>query len=783
MRSGRENSIWEARRGFWADVLIGRSVLFVAHVPSTSPGDIYRANVVLTRSGRPLRVASVHNLSRSPLGDDGDLCASGHHAAYVTRAFGWVQGVTLLDMHGEPNERKPASRGAGLRSALQNFVTTGDIRGVGRTEVTFARRVSDLHEELQGDILVMAVGGDGQPLGVSLVDDRLSLGTQNAYQAAVRHVSEPPPPLARIAADAVDATLGVPVFGSTRRVLGASPELGPAPTQSFVPSVLRRLSSEAPTTSEGDGWPPPDISPQVAPARGGEGHWQAARTLRISPGAPACLYVTSIRPDSRHPEATVELVAIDTRQVDFRLVPGTYEPRSLVGIRATDRPPNDVPENRIVGAFLSDTGEGTLSPGAANPLGFVSEGRVFSPPVEGAAAVALREDGSVLFGPWRNKTHAAVHARSTRQTYDELLGGDGRVRFPLPAGGTGRKLGALGLLPTGQLVYGWTSDSHADVLREALSLSGSTYAVPFASVTTRPALAVLNEQESGASRAPTYQGAAPASWLSAPLESDAFYGVLRSPTPPMKLPPAGSDNTWAASAGPQPTPAWLPGIHATTAAYLGTPVHLTLFGTKRLTFGLNADSSAPSSGKAVVKVADIEQSDKRINSSALIATVGLGLPKKRSVRGLSIAGVAEVPLRGDSGVLVIEDGWPRVMRAADYVPSPGTDAVELPLVADEHKLRPEAREIGSLRNRNVACSLEGGGFAVASTTFDSDEAATVALLDLGCANVVGLDRGSHQPSQVYYPTLATATGRQHEGTILYALDRPLRGRAGRIVDE
>jgi hypothetical protein len=172
-----------------------------------------------------------------------------------------------------------------------------------------------------------------------------------------------------------------------------------------------------------------------------------------------------------------------------------------------------------------------------------------------------------------------------------------------------------------------------------------------------------------------------------------------------------------------------------------------------------------------------------MNSSALIATIGLGLPKKRSVRGLTIAGVAEVPLRGDSGVLVIEDGWPHVMRTADFVPSPGTDAVELPLVADERKLRPEAREIGSLRNRTAACSLEGGTFAVASTTFDSDGASTVALVDLGCAYVVGLDRGSHQQSQVYYPTIETAAGRQHEGTVLYALDRPLRGRAARTADE
>ena len=39
--------------------------------------------------------------------------------------------------------------------------------------------------------------------------------------------------------------------------------------------------------------------------------------------------------------------------------------------------------------------------------------------------------------------------------------------------------------------------------------------------------------------------------------------------------------------------------------------------------------------------------------------------------------------------------------------------------------------------------LADGTFAVASTTFDSDEAATSALIDLGCSRIVALDRGTH----------------------------------------
>jgi hypothetical protein len=184
--------------------------------------------------------------------------------------------------------------------------------------------------------------------------------------------------------------------------------------------------------------------------------------------------------------------------------------------------------------------------------------------------------------------------------------------------------------------------------------------------------------------------------------------------------------------------------------------------------------------KGIAPQGDVEQESTQ---KGLVAAIGLGTAKKRSVRGIELAGVVVMPFRGDAGVLVIKRGELRVIRAADFGPSPDTDATELPLLAEAGKMRPEAREIGLMRSRSAGCALEDGSFVVASTTFDSDEAVALALVELGCRLVLALDRGSHQQPAVVHRSASEETTRAYsEGTVLYALDRPAPGRAGRISE-
>ena len=115
-----DDFVWEARGGFLADAFLGRRVLFLARRGGSAGADLYRARVRLTRAGRPLRLEALRNLTQSPLGDEHDLIAQGHHAAYVTSAFGAVQGASrLLDLDGDVEERRlvvraPRGRDRGL---------------------------------------------------------------------------------------------------------------------------------------------------------------------------------------------------------------------------------------------------------------------------------------------------------------------------------------------------------------------------------------------------------------------------------------------------------------------------------------------------------------------------------------------------------------------------------------------------------------------------------------------------------------------------------------------
>ena len=102
------------------------------------------------------------------------------------------------------------------------------------------------------------------------------------------------------------------------------------------------------------------------------------------------------------------------------------------------------------------------------------------------------------------------------------------------------------------------------------------------------------------------------------------------------------------------------------------------------------------------------------------------------------------------------------------------------MTADDGKLRAEAREVGPMRPQAAACVLSNGTLVVASTTFDSDEAAAAALLKLGCGRVVALDRGTHMAGYLHRAGTDTPPQARYEATRWYAVEVPFSGRAGRL---
>ncbi len=362
VRSG--DFVWEERGSFWGDAFFGRHVLFLARRASPlgegdgsiAPGpplaDLYRARVRLTRAGHPLSVRMVRNLTHSPLGDEAALVAVGLHAAYLTSAFGAVQGVTLLDLDGEGDAREARTWVERTAAAAESWLTSGSTRGLGRTEVTFGTPPLEAREELQGDVLVMALGKEAQPAALDARDGSLNTGPTNGFAAAAQRILHRAPALGDLTVLAARELVGAGAAGGVRALLKG------------VDSALARFRSEkrivstmpagTPSVGAEPGWPPPPLTPPIQPALAGEGAWVTGRVEAVG-DAPACFFEAGIRPDPQHPEALVRLVAMDTRQLDLRLVAGVDEPRLETGLHGSGRLPVALATSaqRAVAAFAS----------------------------------------------------------------------------------------------------------------------------------------------------------------------------------------------------------------------------------------------------------------------------------------------------------------------------------------------------------------------------------------------------------------------------------------------
>ena len=111
--------------------------------------------------------------------------------------------------------------------------------------------------------------------------------------------------------------------------------------------------------------------------------------------------------------------------------------------------------------------------------GSLSTGK-YCAPSPGLSSVALDADGRVMLGAWPSGAKLPEKLVSLRQTPDAIIGLDGPPVRRLADEGALLERSALGLLPSGQLVYAWSARATAGAIARALALAGCTYAVPLA---------------------------------------------------------------------------------------------------------------------------------------------------------------------------------------------------------------------------------------------------------------------------------------------------------------
>ncbi|WP_437903508.1 hypothetical protein WME95_33850 [Sorangium sp. So ce327] len=852
-----DDFVWEERGGFFSDALLGRRVLFLGVPRVPDPGaaergpeaergpdaerapdgrgaaDLYRARVRLTRSGRPVSLDGVRNLTGTPLGDDRGLVARGSRVAVTTTAFGVVQGITQLDLGGDGRAgARPV--GERLRAAIDGWLETGSVDGASRTEISFDNPPASARLDLVDEGLVMALGPEAVPAALNAGTGEVDTGGRDPFVARAHHLPRRVPSLGELAGPSAERLLGPTAAAAVERLALAADRaaagLRAAPAAAYV---TRGPASPEPAPEGWPSlWPPPPVAPAVDPPLPGEGAWElvapslprALPGIEEDPQRPSSPFAaTTLRPDPRRSELRVHLLAIDTRHIRFTLQAGHEAPRPTVGPRGTGQIPNPSTLRGAIGLGASARAPGAPHAGTES-LGMVVGGRALVPPRDGAATLGVDLSGRPYFGAWPSggdveRVPWALWQRPAAASPGAPRA-EGSARFPwalwqgpslFEAGGAAAPLAllagppaerapasatlssgdgddlvveraALCMTDRGFVVHAWGSALDAAALRAALERAGCLAGVSLGRAPDPLGVAFLSPQQDGiltAERLSPAMSIAPPEHAAAASPRPFLFFESRwtdaPPAPDLSLP--GESVGWAADGGAQPPPAWSPAVYAADTVHLGAQVRVHAFAPDRFLFRLRAGSREISPRSAPKLDAEVPADERR----QVLAAIGVGTGRRRGPRGLAVGGTVGLRFRGEGGLLLVQKGRVEIRPAGGAPLAPGADATELPLTADDGRLRPEAREIGTMRRRSAACVLDDGTLLVATTTFDSDEATTEALLDLGCARVAALDRGAHRNAFVHRASGDPALQQAYEETALFAVGVAMPGRARRIT--
>jgi hypothetical protein len=651
-----EDFVWERSRGFLADALWGRDVLFSAKLSGNDGAqyDVFRATVRTSREGRALAAHSVTNVTRTPLADERVLLVSGDNVAFAARSAGRVTGATVLDLASECQGCSPWQRR--LARLARRFAPEEDAS---------VRR----H--------VLALGKPAANAELQWFDGALEL---------------------RSAA-------GVVRFEPRSSTVRCSNDGALQPKAWTVPAAQPRFSREK---------APPSVRP--APVVG--------RTL--FEGAPPALTKSTTKTPGGVP---LELVHIDTRQVELRLHAGQKRPHATTGPGGS-------------GAVLEHELKRLVARLEAHPFaghgnGFIEERRTLVPPGE-RPTLALDDSGALWFGTSTSRL-ATLDVRSLVQS--------------VPPSDAREHLAMLCRTENGQLLYA-LAGAKTTVADVAAGLGETCAGSLSLEVSDRP----LETDEARLADA-------------APSDEPFFTLLHREPGPTL----AGSLRLVNAD-GPAPPPSWLPAVQRAKRERKDGLVEFFSIDVTRFDWRVlpgRADGAGHTCDDA------LEPADQQ----RLVLGFGFGSSDPENRRGLAIDGAAVEPFRVDHGVLFTPPRPPaQDPRAAltlalsvDDLTTSG-DALELVLLAEAATLRSEARELGAPKPRGALCMPSPRQLLYAEGRFDSPEPVAEELLAAGCRRIVSTDRGRQNAALFYRAGVNGTAALEANEVALVGLAREAPGR-------
>jgi hypothetical protein len=794
---------WAPSEGAIADATVGRWVIFLARTAGEDTRDVWRARARVSPEGDVIQLLAAHNLTSTPLGDDHALVVNGSHVAFVTRAYGQEQSVTVFDLLGEGTQNRTERLPDRAMAAITNWQLTGSLDGVGRVDVTLESPASSA-----GLVLGEAA------LSIALFDGNARTPSRNASLDLARGEIVTAVPGLR-----ADASMHLPKRFSHWAVdtLRAVPWIGPAPIAWLEDEALTARDSYRRATFHASGgedqviatpdppapvldsseasvdeahWPPPRIPAIWKEPEEGEGEWVVPDIpwIRKVPGVTADalspVYRSFVRPDEERPYAKVLLVAMDLRQLDLDMEAGVEDPEPLTGPHGTGRIPRDPAVYRLVlaafnGAFKTEHGH----------YGMMVHKRVLLPPVPASATVVVLNDGRVGFGTWgadrkvggivgvadadivsfRQNLEALVDRGQVNPTGRNLWG------FTLPGKGAQTERTGLCVTTSGHLLYSWGDDVSATTLARAMKMAGCDYGMhldmnPYHTGFLFTAIDDLAGKK--------YRSQLLTTSMSIPTEryiqyapKDFFYVMVHDPAPPS----LDGGSPWEADGGVQPPPRWIPGIWT---AHIDGPqgsVELVDVEAGRATWRARAGTAE---SPAAAPLRELTGDDAR----RVLFAAGAGVALEKRPRGLATDGRLVVPVQGgaESGVLVVSsEGRLSIARNVDGA---GLDAhadlLELPIILWDGTATPAVS--GPVVLRSAIGLTPSGRVILARGSFGSAAPLAEALGRAGCSRALALDRGSRATAFIDRAGGSSSPRARYEEAVVYAVASAMRPRGFRF---
>ncbi|MGC8779383.1 MAG: phosphodiester glycosidase family protein, partial [Anaerolineae bacterium] len=250
------------------------------------------------------------------------------------------------------------------------------------------------------------------------------------------------------------------------------PPTAPPPTATEAPAVTADHAvvptMTAAATASPTARPDPTATSTAAPSPTPAG-------VRLADGI---RHLGQVRPDPQRPYAAAEIVELDPALLQIKMVPGTIEPQPTTGLIGTGViPKEDWPA--LIAAF--NGGFAAMH----GKFGMMVDRKVYLPPRDGIATLAVYEDGSLRMGTWGADLKQTADMVSYRQNCPPLIE-NGRItaetgKLTLWGLSVANEVylyrSGLGITADGRLIYVAGKPLSAYTLARALQQAGAVYAM------------------------------------------------------------------------------------------------------------------------------------------------------------------------------------------------------------------------------------------------------------------------------------------------------------------